>query len=263
MTVARLSAAVRVGGYALEVGTDSASFARFESEAENENAQALGAALAEEPDGKPTFVGEVEEFNQSAEAVTGRVEKANALFRAAAEGRLLERDMLMGEIDGLLGLLDRLDRDGRFEEQLRLARALHGLLAVSFRWLDLIRSLRSVLASAQIAGDEAGQAWALHELGSLHLSAGDPEKAAQYLEKALRIQERVPAGAWCATRHNLDSARRDAPHPVPTAGDGRGGSYVSVASSRRSRSSAVAARQRPESPTPAFRSDRRRSTSGR
>jgi hypothetical protein len=215
MTPATVTSTVRVGAYALEVGADSGSFAQFESEREEVNAQTLGAALTEEQE-EPTFVAAVEELNESASAVTNKIERAHGLFRAAAEGRLLDRDVLMGEIDELLGLSERLDRSKRFEEQLRLARALHGLLAVTFRWLDLIRSLRRALQSAKEARDRAGEAWALHELGSLYLCAGDAKTAARSFREAFRIQEQLGGGGWCATRHNLDCARRDL--AAPSAG---------------------------------------------
>jgi hypothetical protein len=200
---------VRVGGYALELGAETASFARFEPEREDDRARALEAALGEDVEGG-TLIAAVEEFEEDAGAVTKRVERANELFRDAAEGRLLDPDVLTREIDTLLGVLGRLDREGRFEEELRVARALHGLLALSLRWLDLVRSLRSALRSAQMAGDQAGEAWARHELGSLHLCAGDPEGAEEHFREALRIEERLgDAAGRCATRHNLDSARRD------------------------------------------------------
>ena len=207
---------VRVGGYALEIETQADSFAQFEPEREHENAQALATALVEEPEEGLTPVEAVEALEDGADAVTDRIEHANRLFRATAEGRLLERDLLTGEVGALLGLLQRLDRAGRFDEELRLARAVHGLLVLAFRWLDLIRSLRMVLAGARKAGDEAGQAWALHELGTLHLCAGDAKRAAELLEKALALEQRVgDMVGRCATRHNLDSARRDLAQPVP------------------------------------------------
>jgi Tetratricopeptide repeat len=208
MTAAPVTNPVRVGTYALEVGADSGSFAQFESKLEEENAQALTAALADRQEER-TLVATVEQLDESTTAVTNKIERAHGLFRAAVEGRLLDRDVLMGEVDELLGLSKRLDRAERFEEELRLARALHGLLAVTFRWLDLIRSLRRALRSAKKAGDRAGEAWALHELGSLHLCAGDAETAEQRFREAFQIQEQLGAGGWCATRHNLDCARRD------------------------------------------------------
>jgi Big-like domain-containing protein len=201
---------LRIGGYAVGVGPSTESFAEFEPERDDDNARALAAALAEEPKESP-LVEAVEELHETAEGVTARVERVDELVRAAAAGRVLELDILSGEIDSLLGLLGRLDRAGRFEEQLRVARALHGLLLLSRRWLDLVRALRSTLKAAQLTGSQPGQAWALHELGSLHLFAGAPKVAAGHLAEALRLEQSLGAATGsCATRHNYDCARREA-----------------------------------------------------
>jgi hypothetical protein len=49
----------------------------------------------------------------------------------------------------------------------------------------------------------------------LHLCAADPKKAEEYLKHALELQEKLgDAAGRCATRHNLDSARRDIARPV-------------------------------------------------
>ena len=106
--------------------------------------------------------------------------------------------------------MGRLDRSGRHEEALRLARDLSAILALLLRWLDLIRSLKVAANSAAALGRGADHAWALHELGSLQLAAGDPHDAARNLQEAKRIKDTLPPGnGRCATRHNLDSAQRD------------------------------------------------------
>jgi hypothetical protein len=205
-----VTGSVRIGAYALEVGAFTESYAAFEPEREDRNVNLVRDALAEEPRERHTPVEAVEEFQETAETVTRRCERAHELSRAAAEGRLLEPDVLMAEVDSLLGLAERLDRDGRFDEELRLLRALHGLLVLTRRWFDLIRALRRALSAAQEAGDLAEQAWIRHELGSLHLCAGEPEVAAEQLGQALRLQQRLgQATGTCGTRHNLDSAKRE------------------------------------------------------
>jgi tetratricopeptide (TPR) repeat protein len=207
-----LGDSVRIGGYSLEIGTPAASFARFEPEQESENAQELAAALEEEPE-EHRFAA-IEKFEAGAQEVTGRIEEAEGLLRAAAEGQLLDPAKLTGEVDSLLGLLGRLDKSGRFEEELALMRSLNGLLALSLRWLELVRSLRSLLASAEAAGHKAALAWAHHELGSLHLCAGNAKRAARHLDEALRIEEQLgDLAGRCATRHNLDAARRELTGP--------------------------------------------------
>ena len=201
---------VRVGAYSLEVA-GSGSFARFEPEQERQNARDLRAALDQAAKEPPAGFAAIEDFQESADAVTSRIEEADRLLRTAASGGLLQLDNLSGEIDSLLDLFTRLDKAGRFEEELKLMRSLNGLLSLTLRWLDLIRSLLALLRSARARGHEAGQAFARHELGSLKLCAGRPKEAAKDLDEAMRLEEAAgDVVGRCATRHNLDSARRDA-----------------------------------------------------
>jgi Bacterial Ig-like domain len=90
-----------------------------------------------------------------------------------------------------------------------LARDLSALFALLLRWLELVRTLRLALTTAQALGDRPTEAWALHELGSLHLAAGEPETAAKYLHQALEVEQGLAGYGRCATRHNLDAAERD------------------------------------------------------
>jgi hypothetical protein len=202
---------VRIGAYSLEVATLGGSFAQFEREPETDNAEALEAALEEEAGKPPAPVAALEQFETTADEVTGRIEQADKLLRTAAAGELDKLDNVTGEVDLLLDLFARLDRDGRFEEELKLMRSLNGLLALTLRWLDLIRSLRSLLRSAEGAKHAAGQAYAHHELGSLNLCAGRTKAAEEHLREAFQLQSKIgDLTGQCATRHNLDSARRDA-----------------------------------------------------
>lgn len=208
------AAPVRIGGYSLAVGAGSGSFARFEPTEERENARNLKAALTQDENELPAPVTAVEEFQETADAVTSRIEQADKLLTAAADQAAgLDPGNVNSEIDALLDLFGRLDRAGRFEEQLKLMRSLNGLLALTLRWLDLIRSLRSLLRSAEATSHQAGpagQAFAHHELGSLNLCAGWSKAASQHLSEALRIEKHMgDFASQCATRHNLDAAHRD------------------------------------------------------
>jgi hypothetical protein len=203
-------ATVRIGAYSADVGSRSGSFAQFEPETEHENASAVAEALEAEPDERPKPVAAIEEFQETADAVTSRIEKAESLLKAADQGQLLAIGNLSGEIDSLIDLFGRLDRAGQFEEELRLMRSLNGLLALALRWFDLVRSLRDLLESAEKAGHVVGQAFAHHELGTLHLCAGHAEPAAEHLRAAAHLQTQIgDLSVHCATRHNLDSAHRD------------------------------------------------------
>jgi chitodextrinase len=213
-------ASIQIGAYSLACGSGSGSFAQYAVDREQTNADALEDALKavpenrqgeEEPDHRLKAVAAIEEFQETADEVTGKIEQADRLLQAASSGRLLDLSNVTGEVDSLLDLFARLDRAGRFEEELRLMRSLNGLLALTLRWLDLIRSLRALLGSADAAGHVAGKAFAHHELGSLYLCAGHPERAIEHLQEAAQLQARggIPIGGRCATRHNLDSAHRD------------------------------------------------------
>jgi hypothetical protein len=70
--------------------------------------------------------------------------------------------------------------------------------------VELVRSLRIVLGAAQALGDENVTAWALHELGTLHLAAGNEAGADRMLSEAREIRQRIGDQAGLAvTDHNL------------------------------------------------------------
>ena len=152
--------AVAVGGYQLELGSSDGTFVLFEPESEHEQANALGAALrapeaAEVPE--PTATDRLEEVLGEASTLTEHSQRCLRLFTEIAEG---SRDphAISDEIDALLALLGRLDREGKHKEALRLARDLAALLALLLRWLDLVRSLELALRTARALGDQGAEA---------------------------------------------------------------------------------------------------------
>jgi hypothetical protein len=209
------TATVPVGIYALEFGSPEGTFALFEPTHEETNARALAEALGAADEGPHKSTEDSEKtsepggFVADASTVTSRAERCLRLFTEVVEGRG-DPKAASDEIDATLALLTRLDRSGRHREALRLARDLSALLALLLRWLELARSLRLALRDAQALGDRAGEAWAHHELGSLHLAAGETAEAEDHLAEALRIKEEIGGEGRCVTRHNLDAARRDA-----------------------------------------------------
>src|SRR5512133_433421 len=207
--------AVRVGNYALELRATAETFALFESRREEANAgdlaTALGSPAAEASASATTPV--LDKVVEDASVVTARSEKAVRLFTDLAAGKALDPKAVSAEIDALLGLLGRLDRAGRHKEALRLARDLAALLALFLRWVELVRTLELALRTARSIGDREAEAWALHELGSLHLGAGDALTSSRHLNDALRIKEELGLRGRCASRHNLDAARRDLASP--------------------------------------------------
>jgi hypothetical protein len=72
MTATGASTAVPIGQYALQLGTDSGSFAQFEPVGEDENAAALAAALDKRGERNHTLVDASEHVNTSATQVGGK-----------------------------------------------------------------------------------------------------------------------------------------------------------------------------------------------
>jgi hypothetical protein len=139
---------------------------------------------------------------EDAEQVMGKVERAVKLFTEIAQGRL-DPAAVSDEVDALVGLLGRLDRDERWTEALRMARSLAMLLALLGRWLELLKSLKLALGAAEQLGDVSGQAWALHELGTLHLAAGERAEAERLLSQARAMREQI------GDRHGLGMTDRN------------------------------------------------------
>ena len=199
---------VAVGGYQLELGAKDGIFALFAPQPEQEQAHALDKALrAPESVGETPAIDVLEEVLGDASSIAEHGQRCLRLFTEIAEG---SRDphAISDEIDALLALVGRLDREGKHKEALRLARNLAALLALLLRWLDLVRSLQLALRTARALGDQRAEAWALHELGSLWLAAGEPAAATKHLKEAVGLKEQLGGQGRCVSRHNLDAAQR-------------------------------------------------------
>jgi hypothetical protein len=195
---------VDVGAYILKVGDPAGT--TIVSGPEHGDPRPLSKALAKssqeptppEPDrDEPT--GPIE----TADQVTEKVQHALDLFNDFAEGSV-DLESIAKQADALLALLERLDRDHRWAEALRVARVLCTLLALLSRWLELLRSLRLALSLAERLPDESAKAWALHELGTLHLVAEKYSDADDLLTQAHQIRERTKdRPGMAATGNNL------------------------------------------------------------
>jgi hypothetical protein len=197
----KVTGRVQIGRFVLEVGAPAGTSAALAPEAIGADPAELAVALSQP--GPPETLVAAEESLAEAASVTGRVEKALELFTAVAQGRA-DRQIVLKEIDVLLGALERLDREGRYDDAFRLARALTGLLALLMRWVALVQAVRIALKAARALGNTAGEAWARHELGTLSLGAEDASAANNELEQALRLRQQLGdhAGAE-VTKHNL------------------------------------------------------------
>ncbi|HZB85290.1 MAG TPA: hypothetical protein VE289_01880, partial [Gaiellaceae bacterium] len=202
----KVTGRVQIGRFVLEIGAPEGTRAALAQEPAGADPAELAVALSQP--GPPEALTVAEESLEEAASVTGRVERALELFTAVAQGRV-DRGIVLKEVDGLIGVLERLDREGRYGDVFRLARALTGLLALLMRWVALVQAVRMALKAARALGDTAGEAWARHELGTLSLGAEDAAAANGELEQALRLRQQLgdEAGAE-VTRHNLAVLRQ-------------------------------------------------------
>jgi len=196
---------VNAGRYVIEVGAPAGMKLVVAAPSQRSDARPLAQAL-ERSQTESTPVAELSELVDDASDVTRRGERAVALFVALAEGRV-DREALKLEIDELIGLLGRLDRKGRFAEALGLARATSDLFALALRWVALVQALHVALRAARSLVDSSAEAWALHQIGSLALAAGDPRAALELLGQARELREQLGDEVGLAvTEHNLNLA---------------------------------------------------------
>jgi len=132
-------------------------------------------------------------------------ERALAYFTAWAEQQWNAPAEILEESDVLLLLLEEAVEAGAWPEVLRLGRRVEGALALAGRWDAWKRVVEWLRLASEKAGDRRGVAWALHQLGTLALCAGDTATAQAALTQALRERESLgDREAARVTRHNLD-----------------------------------------------------------
>lgn len=177
---------------------DSKSLARAIAKWEREPSPETGQPQERGHTAPQALEGAVEDASK----VTSRVEHAKTLCSQVYSGEL-GVESVTNEVDALLGLARRLDRDGRFEEELRVARCASTLVTLTRRWLDLLGLLRGAMRAAEHAADPHAKAWAQHELGTLHLAAGRHAGADHWLSQARELRERL------GDRHGLALTERN------------------------------------------------------
>jgi hypothetical protein len=210
-----------VGHYVLEVGSPSGVTLLTGSARDEGSAKALALALAREgstPKEAETTPGEeVEGLVDEASAATAKIERALALGKGFADGKALDPAQLGLEADTLIELIERLDRQGRAKEALRLARAASKLYALLRRWLELLRALRTALDAAEKLGDLRAIGWAKHELGTFQLAGGDMAGAGRTLAEARQIRQRLgDPSDLAATERNLEVLAQQLPRAPQT-----------------------------------------------
>jgi len=176
-----------IGRYALAVGAPAGTLIS-PAPGVFEDAKAEVAEALEKKTAGQVFEGAVADAREA----TTKVEQAESLLQDVLAGSLLDPADLSERAGEMLKVLARLDKDGHYEEWLRYARAINGLLALATRWARLVGSLRDVLRAAErIPELERAVAWAEHELGTLQLAVEDSAGAMRRLERARGIRDRL------------------------------------------------------------------------
>jgi len=129
----------------------------------------------------------------------------------------------------LLSILEKNNRDKRWNDVITLGRALEKPLILEKRWSAWARVLELILNAARSLGSRSAQGWALHQLGTRDLCMGNIDPARESLTQALKIREALGDKAGAAiTRHNLNliiappapprDTPRSGPKPAPKGG---------------------------------------------
>ena len=122
-----------------------------------------------------------------------------------AEKNLQDWDFFRDELGNLMGILSWALRTGNWGMVTRLARALDPYLSLHGLWDAWREALDSVLSAAGQSGDQAIEAWALHQLGTRELGLGAREQALEFLRQALEIRRALGDTVGMAyTQHNIN-----------------------------------------------------------
>ena len=113
--------------------------------------------------------------------------------------------LLLQESEALLRTTEWAAEVGRRSEALHLARRLQHALALGRQWSAWAQLLELALKTARSLGDQAAEAWALHQLGTRALCLGETSAARSALQAALRLRQALGDRAGAAvTRQNLN-----------------------------------------------------------
>ena len=211
-TVSRDYAAwVRVGRGLLYVGPGRNTLIEPAEKAEVAERASLAEALRR-PGPEPSTLDAAEAGIAEAEEVTAQVERGASILKMLVQDP--DPATVAKEVDRLLATLNERYREGRFRDVLRLARVLVSILLLAQRWRDLVWTLGLAKEAALALEDVAAEAWALHELGTLNIAAGNGGAATELLGSAGELFEAAgdPEAAEL-TSHNLQQIAAIAPPP--------------------------------------------------
>jgi len=135
------------------------------------------------------------------------------------------------ELGNILGAIKWASDLNRLEDVMALGRGMDPYLTLHGLWDVWQATLASVLDAAKRGGDRAMEGWALHQLGTREIGAGQIESARSLLNQALEIRKSLGDEAGVAfTQHNLNFlvALPPTPKPKPDSGWGAGAVIAGV-----------------------------------
>ncbi|KYC35669.1 hypothetical protein WA1_07630 [Scytonema hofmannii PCC 7110] len=137
--------------------------------------------------------------------LTATLENAIVYFVKFAERYQKQPNYLLEEIDATVQILEVAVRNSRWQDILRLVRAIESSLALSRRWSLWEQVLNRGLQASQAEQSRADEAWALHQLGIRALCLEENSTAKKYLTKAVQLRESLgDTKGVTATYHNLN-----------------------------------------------------------
>ena len=126
-------------------------------------------------------------------------------LRMRLETRALDWNYCADELGNILGLIDWAAKHQRWSDVISLGRAIDPYLALHGLWEAWRMVIDKVLQSARELGDQANEAWALHQLGAHAIGIGQSNEAIGYLHQALNLRNTLGDTVGAAyTEHNLD-----------------------------------------------------------
>ena len=165
---------------------------------------------------------------QGADVVAIRKGLRSAIL-SELKNRSLDFAYVKDELGNILGLINWSIDQGDWQEVISLARAVNPYVVLHGLWEAWRRILEAVLQAARKLGNQAVEAWALHELGTRLIGTGDLPGAETTLRQALELRKKLGDDEGAAyTLHNLGLL------PVGAGESPTASPYVTAARKRRS-----------------------------
>ncbi|BAT51200.1 AAA ATPase [Nostoc sp. NIES-3756] len=144
----------------------------------------------------------VEELQQQSDVTHWMERSVNYFTNWLQQNSITES--LMQESQTILRVVEWSAGVGRWADVITLGKALEGSLALSGQWGTWDKLLHWLLEAARVTGNQAIEAYTLHQLGTRALCLNEVVPAQDYLSQALRIRESLNDQAGIeVTRHNL------------------------------------------------------------